>query len=308
METKDSKTAKRENSGLRKWAERFGNTTIGEIDVSTLSTYALWRKEDANKRGRKVGGRAIDLDVMALQHVLRWAVTSKWLPKLPELTWTKLAKKPAQDRLISPEELDQLCNEAVLKPEALLLLNPQVRHLRAAQAITGQAFFDYLRLMAYSGGREQETIQLRWSNVLWDRRCLHFPGASQGGKRGAGSQEAGGPRYVDFYGKLESHLKAMFARRDQSTDVLFPSRDGEGPVKSYRKQLARVKRETKIKDVTFQCFRHFFISHCVMAGVDFMTIALWVGHRDKGVLIARVYGHLSREHPQQMAKKLDAAF
>jgi integrase len=148
--------------------------------------------------------------------------------------------------LISPEELDQLCSAAILKPEALRLLDPKVRHLRAAQAITGQAFSDYMRLMAYCGGREQETIQLRWSNVLWDRRCLHFPGASQGGKRGAGSQEAGGPRYVDFYGKLENHLKEMFARRDPSTDVLFPSRDGQGPVKSYRKQLARVKQDTKL--------------------------------------------------------------
>ena len=32
------------------------------------------------------------------------------------------------------------------------------------------------------------------------------------------------------------------------------------------------------------------------------------GHLDRGVLIGKVYGHLSREHPRQMANKLDAAF
>ena len=29
---------------------------------------------------------------------------------------------------------------------------------------------------------------------------------------------------------------------------------------------------------------------CVMNGIDYMTIARWVGHRDGGVLIGKVYG------------------
>jgi integrase len=308
VESKDKKTGTREDSGLNKWVEKFGVLPIDQIETGTLDDYAVWRKEDAKTRGRKLGGRTLDLDVLALRHVLEWAVVRKWLPKMPDLQWKKKAKAPARDRLISPEELDRLCDAAVLKPEALKLINPRFRHLREAQALTGQAFSDYMRLLAYSGGREQETLQLRWPNVHWKQRCLHFPGASQGGKRGGGSSEAGGPRDVDFHGKLETHLKAMYERRDPSTDLLFPSHRVEGSVQSFRKQLLRVQKETKIHDVTFQYFRHYFISHCVMAGVDFMTIAKWVGHLDGGVLIGKLYGHLSREHPQAMAKKLDAKF
>ena len=63
-------------------------------------------------------------------------------------------------------------------PLKLKLINPRFRHLREAQALTGQAFSDYMRLLAYSGGREQETLQLQWPNVHWKQRCLHFPGAS----------------------------------------------------------------------------------------------------------------------------------
>ena len=165
-----------------------------------------------------------------------------------------------------------------------------------------------MRLMAYSGGREQETLQLRWSNVHWKQGVLHFPGATQGGKRGGGSNQAGQPRDVEFFGKLEAHLKAMDGRCDASSDCLFPASRGECPTRSFRKQLLRVRKATGINDVTFQYFRHYYISHCVMAGVDYMTIAKWVGHLDGGVLIGKVYGHLSREHPRQMAKKLDAAF
>ena len=44
---------------------------------------------------------------------------------------------------------------------------------------------------------------------------------------------------------------------------------------------------------------------CVMAGIDYMTIAKWVGHQDGGALIGKVYGHLSNEHAQRQAQRLN---
>jgi hypothetical protein len=41
-----------------------------------------------------------------------------------------------------------------------------------------------------------------------------------------------------------------------------------------------------------------------MAGVDFMTIAKWVGHRDGGLLIGKVYGHLSDSHTRRQAERM----
>jgi hypothetical protein len=41
-----------------------------------------------------------------------------------------------------------------------------------------------------------------------------------------------------------------------------------------------------------------------MSGIDYMTIAKWVGHQDGGVLIGKVYGHLSNEHAQLQAQRL----
>jgi len=100
----------------------------------------------------------------------------------------------------------------------------------------------------------------------------------------------------------------MYKRRDPESDWMFPSDRHDGPVLSFRKQLERVKKETKIEDVTFQYFRHWFISHCVMACIDYKMIATWVSHRDGGVLIGRLYGHLDKEHPSKMAKKLSLHF
>jgi len=41
-----------------------------------------------------------------------------------------------------------------------------------------------------------------------------------------------------------------------------------------------------------------------MSGIDYMTIAKWVGHQDGGVLIGRVYGHLSNEHARRQAQRV----
>jgi hypothetical protein len=43
---------------------------------------------------------------------------------------------------------------------------------------------------------------------------------------------------------------------------------------------------------------------CVMAGIDFMTIAAWLGHKDGGILVGKVYGHLLDEHRQRAAKQV----
>ena len=50
--------------------------------------------------------------------------------------------------------------------------------------------------------------------------------------------------------------------------------------------------------------RHYFISNCVTAGFDFMTIAKWAGHSDGGVLIGKIYGHLRPGHTKELARRL----
>ena len=41
-----------------------------------------------------------------------------------------------------------------------------------------------------------------------------------------------------------------------------------------------------------------------MGGIDYMTIAHWLGHSDGGVLIGKTYGHLNDKHKARMADGL----
>jgi len=50
--------------------------------------------------------------------------------------------------------------------------------------------------------------------------------------------------------------------------------------------------------------RHVFATRCIEAGVDLPTIARWLGHKDGGVLAAKIYGHLTNDHSATQAGKV----
>ena len=99
----------------------------------------------------------------------------------------------------------------------------------------------------------------------------------------------------------------MRSRRAPDSKWLFPSPqrgDKDVPAKSFRESLELARTAAKLPSVGFHDMRHLFISFCVMSGIDFMTLAKWVGHRDGGVLIGKVYGHLADDHRKAMAEKV----
>jgi integrase len=331
----DVATAAREDSCLSLWSQFAGTKDISEVDSALLLEHAQKRSqtvldlgeirrqataeiedededeedEDETPQKRTVGGRTHDMDVLVMGKVLDWAVVNKWLPRKPELIWKKLAKPPKKVRLMTSAELDAFANATLVRNDNIKKLPEKVRRLRLLQATRAQAFSDYIYLIWLSGAREHETTLQKWSNVTWSKPAckgrILFPG--EHAKRGGGKPAL--DRNVDFHSKLENHLEAMYERRDKSTDWMFPSfHDAKQHIGSFRKQKDHAREITGQMDVGFHHGRHYFISHAVMAGVDFKTIAIWVSHRDGGVLIGRLYSHLAPGHSQTQAEKLNSQF
>ena len=159
---------------------------------------------------------------------------------------------------------------------------------------------DYLRLMAYTGARRDEALRLRWADVDFERGLL-----TVGADGLAKNHDA---RAVDLHPKLEAHLREMHARRAPDSQWLFPSPQRgteDAHAKTFKESLNLARKASGLPDFTNHDCRHFFISYCIMSGIDFMTIARWVGHKDGGVLIGKVYGHLSNEHAKQQAQRIN---
>lgn len=277
-DAKRASTIYTENIIINHWIEHLGHVRVDRITRALVNGYIAKRQA----AGRS--GRTVNLEVTCFRNVMNRAVDDGWITVLPTLNLRPL-KWTAQKRSLLPRaDIERLCEVAV---KDKLFKN-------------GREFADYVKLMAACGARRDETLRLKWADVDWERRQLTIGSDGMAKNRKA--------RVVDFNVELEAHLQAMATRRAPETQWLFPSPQRgqqDEPAKSYVETMRLVRTAAKIARFGFHDLRHYFISYCVMSGIDFMTIAKWVGHQDGGILIGKVYGHLSNEHAQRQAQRVN---
>jgi integrase len=284
---KKTSTMSKEKSTLDKWSEKVGFLRLDQIKRAHVNRFIAERLE------AKLSPRTVNLDVIAFRQVMKRAMADGWIQRLPTEGLRPLKTKTVKRQLITTEEFETICKKAFGKKEDD---NGNVVPLTK----NAQQLVDFLRFMAYSGARRNEALATRWDDVDLENKQLTI-GA-------AGDTKNSKPRIVDFNPKLETHLRSMKSRMRGISDFLFPSpQRGEKDVRSRSLQgsLMLVRERAEMPHFTFHDCRHHFISVAVMSGVDFMTIASWVGHQDGGVLIGKVYGHLANEHKKAMAEKLN---
>jgi integrase len=60
-------------------------------------------------------------------------------------------------------------------------------------------------------------------------------------------------------------------------------------------------RKLGIPRFTTHGLRHLFGTACLEAGVDVRTVASWLGHKDHGALLLKIYSHVRPAHEAEMA-------
>jgi integrase len=286
--TKKPRTILKEDYTLAKWAEHMGGAHLDKIRRAHINSYITERL----KKG--ASPRTVNLDVTILRNCLNRAIDDGWIKHLPTENLRPLETTTPKRPLFTSQDLEALCAAANDRKEDG---SPVTKH--------GEQFCDYIRLLAWSGAREQEALGLRWRDVDFSRSQVTI------GAEGDTKNRAG--RVVDFNPKIKGHLLDMKARARGVSAWLFPSPqrgDKDVHAKTFRESLKLVrkhaaKKQPHLADKGFHDMRHLFCSMCVMSRVDFRTIAAWVGHKDGGILIGKVYGHLADEHRQAMAQKVN---
>lgn len=268
-------TISTEKTHYNRWRRSLGHLRLDKIRPSHIL-------DVLNKLRAARAARTCNLALVSLRHVLKAAKRDGYLKTLPteEIQWQRVENKSR--RLHTLEEIERVCMAGF------------------EESKNGQQLADYLRFLAYSGAREKEALGIRWVDVDFDRRLLTI-----GAEGDTKNREA---RRVDFNSALETHLREMFSRRAPDSKWLFPSPqrgDRDERALTFRESLRLARKAAGFDKFGFHDCRHHFISFAVMSGIDFMTIARWVGHKDGGVLIGKVYGHLSNEHMQAQAARLN---
>lgn len=268
---KKPKTLYNEDYFLRAWERFLGETIkIGTVSKQNVLAFRNQLKEN------DYSPRTINLHVVSLRNLFKLAKIEGYVKTMPVDGVTQI-KVVHKERILLPStDIELICNEAI------------TNHKR-----NGEQFADFIRLMAYCGGRTSEVLLLNWADVDFKNRVLIFKG-----EHTKNSQT----RRVDFNPKLQAHLETMNAKR--TSDNLFPSTRTDNPITSFKSILRKIRADLGMPELTNHLLRHYFISMCIMSNVDYLTISKWVGHKDGGVLIGKVYGHLNSEHTALMGAKV----
>lgn len=272
---KKVRTIDREEHSLVRWKAAIGNVRLDKITKPMIAGFIKSRLATGIKP------RTVNIDITVLRNVLNEAKDEGRIVRLPTEGIKPRKVKPPVRRMLTPAQFGDLCNGAAECGKNCVQV------------------LDYVRLLAYSGARRDEALALKHDDVDFEKKFLRI-GAD-------GSSKNSKARYVDFNPELEAHLKDMAARRAPDSDWLFPSPqrgEADKPTKTFRDSFVAARKKAKLPWVSFHHLRHYFASMAVMAGIDFKTIAEWLGHQDGGMLVGKVYGHLLPEHRQRMAERL----
>jgi len=280
---------------IKWWCDYLNNIPLNKLTLPRIKSGFTKLKLEGPK-GHRLSDRTLNYYLTAINCVLNEAVDLKLIKINPtkissenkKRLWRKLPKSTRP--LFTELEKESLCAAAI---------NHCPRN--------GRQLADLINLLCYCGARVGVALRLRWSDVDWQNRLLTLARD--------GNAKSNSSRTLQFNPDLETLLRNMYERRGDD-GWIFPSgkRGNNGAAaktfypalrKAREKAgLGRKREEDKGQKAVFHDCRHYFASMCVMAGVDFRTIAEWLGHDDGGVLVGSTYSHLCDEHKRRVADNL----
>jgi integrase len=189
----------------------------------------------------------------------------------------RLAIPDAELKLPRPEQFDRI-----------------ITLIETSGAAQAKDCADLVRFLAYTGTRISEAKKAIWADVDWQANAMQIHCVKV---RGASDRDV--TRTIPLNPALKQLLERLRNEHGnpQPTDRICALSECQGA-------LTRACRMIGCARLTHHDLRHYFVTKCLQAGVDVFTLAKWVGHRDNGKLLLKVYAHLQAEHSQSMALKV----
>ncbi len=260
------KSAKRRELCIKQLKPFFAGTTLKGVNYSQCEAWA-------KKRGPQLSESSFNQERETLSMILEYGIKQGVLLDNPV-------------KLIKRRKMRKAIVMVPTKEQFAAILSS----LRASPF--AQKAANLVELLAYSGMRLAEAAALQWGEVDFERKTFKVSGGENGTKNRK-------DRVVQLFGPLAAFLKRL--RGDQ----LPEPNEAVVKIDSAKRAMATACKVAGVPNFTHHALRHFFVSNAIEAGIDFATIAGWVGHQDGGVLVAKTYGHLRESHSQKMAERMN---
>ena len=266
-------TEKRTGDCVRNLKQAFGESSVASINRIQCENWAAMRSKE-------ISARTFNYDLLTLKRIFKYAIETGIILSNPAETIKKLKESPKKMIIPTREEFAALIETL----EARARRDARTRHA-----------VELVKLLAYSGMRLNEGASLRWGDVNLDADTFTVTGGEKGTKNGE-------IRHVPIFGNLLTLLEELWKKRTREQGHPPKASDEVVKTKTARTALESACREAELPRFGHHDLRHYFASNSIESGVDFKTIAAWFGHKDGGLLISNVYGHLRKSHSHEMAK------
>jgi integrase len=178
-----------------------------------------------------------------------------------------------QIRLPRPEQFDRI-----------------IELIETSGAVQAKDCANLARFLAFTGCRIAEAKQAVWGDVNWQDNTLQIHSVKV-----RGSHDGSVTRMLPMNPALRQLLEKLSDGKEQEPSEHICR------VFECQKSLDRACKLAKCKRLVHHDLRHYFVTKCLQAGVGVFTLAKWIGHRDNGKLLLKVYAHLQAEHSQEQA-------
>lgn len=229
------------------------------------------------KRGvaRVAGGSVIAGGVVrSFSAMLSWAEREEIIKANP-CKGVKTVRPPKRERYLNGEEMRRLFQAA----DELVVEKEIVPEFAAA-----------IRLLALTGARRSEILELRWSEVDFDRARIVLPRErSKTGEKAIPLNSAACEILVEW-------------KKKKVSDFVFPGRGAKGPLIGMSHRWETVRKRANLPDVRIHDLRHSFASFAVANGASLFLVGKALGHTQ--ATTTERYAHLADDPVRAVAESV----
>lgn len=150
-----------------------------------------------------------------------------------------------------------------------------------------------VRFLAFTGTRISEARRVEWRHVNFEGKRITIHGDP------VTKTKNWEVRDIPLIPELERLLVAeRKLRAEEPVDALVMQ------VRECNGALATACKAIGIPKLTHHDLRDLFATRCIEQKVDVPTVAKWLGHKDGGALLMKVYSHLRTEHSLAMGARV----
>lgn len=271
----------------------FGQMRLANIAITDINEYV------AKKKANDAAPRSINLDLSFLCSFFKYAIQNGAAEHNPAREVDAMKVVKTEKWIPSKEELQRFVD-------------------CASDTSTGRYMVPWIWFRAYTGTRPSESVFMEWDDIDFENDRIHIR------PKDGNELKNGKFRVVDMHPELKPillawreewqkihdrwwHRENAESRRrgrgllpDHQWVFINPRRHGKR-AEGFHKAFYRARADAGLPQMTSHTLRHYFISNCVMSGINLFTIAKWVGHANTR-MIEETYGHLNPDYRrEQMA-------